>query len=282
MPHALYAMDTSFYHSLGAYHVDARCEMLKELGYDATYLTIWDEPAWEEATWRDASRVAEVKSRHDLDIAAVYATLDIGAPDDHPGNARVLRLLDTLVGCDTVELSIIGNGTRLRPSDPAGDGAAERWLGRLLGAAERRGVTLALYPHVSLWLERIEDAVRLCRAIGHPLLRAVFCGYHWYAADGTRLRQRLDDAAPFLHRVNICGSRRTPGGATIEPLDEGELDNFIVLGQLRRIGYGGMIGLQGYGVGGDVYGKLRRSLAAFRDMERRLQAHPSWAEIRFS
>ncbi len=280
--HALYAMDTLFYHSLGSYDFDARCEMLRDLGYDATYLTIWDEPAWHETTWQDVSRLAEVQARYGLDVAAVYVTLDIGAPDNHPGNHRIVHLLETMEGCATVEVSIVAGGLPLRPSDPSGDAPATRWLGLLLRAAERHGVTLALYPHATLWLERIEDAVRICRAFDHPLLRAVFCGYHWYAVDGTQLPVRLREAAPYLRLVNICGSRRTGyGPPTIEPLDEGELDNVVLLSQLRHVGYDGPVGVQGYGIGGDAYAKLRRSIAAFRDMERRLDQHPSWADLRF-
>jgi hypothetical protein len=30
----------------------------------------------------------------------------------------------------------------------------------------------------------------------------------------------------------------------------------------------------------NAYSKLRRSLEAFRDMERRLEAHPHWADLR--
>lgn len=281
MSHAVYAMDTSFYTPLGAYDFDARCAMLAELGYDATYLTLWSEPAW-----RDVPRLAGVKERYGLDVTAVYATLDIAGADDHAGNNRVLRLLQTLDGCRTVELTVVSGDKAMRPSDPAGDAAAARWLRALLAVAERRAITLALYPHITHWLERSEDAVRLCRALDHPLLRAVFCGFHWYAVDGTGLPARLREAAPYLHLVNLCGSRRVaPGGglpATIEPLDEGELDNFAVLGLLREIGYQGMIGIQGYSVGGDVYAKLRRSLQALRNMERRLDAHPGWARLRWA
>ncbi len=48
MTSTLFAMDTSFFGSLGAYGFDARFEMLRELGYDATYLTVWNEVAWQD------------------------------------------------------------------------------------------------------------------------------------------------------------------------------------------------------------------------------------------
>jgi len=288
MAHSVYARDTSFYNPLGSYDFDARCEMLCDLGYNATYLTLWKGPAaWRDHAWADLSRLAMVRERHGLGVAAVYAWLDIAAPDDHRENAKVLRLLETLEGCTTVELTVTCGDPAIGRSDPAGDAAATRWLRRLLPVAERRGIALALYPHINHWLERIEDAARLCAAIDHPLLRAVFYGFHWYAIDGKDLGARLQLAAPYLHLANLCGSRRrgTGGGgaglpATIEPLDEGELDNFAVLGALRAVGYAGPVGVQGYSVGGDAYAKLRRSLAALRDMQRRLDAHPDWARLR--
>jgi sugar phosphate isomerase/epimerase len=280
MSYRVFAMDTYFYTSLGAYEFDARCEMLRELGYDAGYLT-----AWNEAAWNDVPRVAGVKAKFGINISAVYATLDVAGGDDDAVNRRIVRLVETLEGCDRIELAVRTTDKNIQKSDATHDGQMLRWLERMLPVAERRGITIALYPHMNFWLERIEDAVRLCEKRKHPRLRTVFCGYHWYAVDGQELGARLEQAAPWLASVNLCGSRRHPqpvGGmpATIEPLDEGDLDNFAFLGLLRKIGYRGEIGFQGYSVGGDAYVKLKRSLAAFRDMERRLEKHPNWAMMR--
>lgn len=280
MNYRVFAMDTYFYNPLGSYEFDARCEMLKELGYDATYLTLWNETAW-----KDLSRLRTVKSKHGLEVASVYVTLDVAGDENQRDNRRILRLVETIEGCDHIELAIRTTDKALRHPAPMGTENAKRWLDKLLRAAEKRSVTISLYPHMNFWLDRIEIAVELCRAFNHPSLRAVFCGYHWYAVDGTKLQTRLEEASPFLRSVNLCGSRRhaTPVGgmpATIEPLDEGDLDNLAFVGLLRKIGYKGMVGFQGYSIGGDAYTFLKRSLAAFRDIERRLDAHPNWATLR--
>ena len=278
----VYAMDTSFHSSLGAYPFAARCEMTADLGFDATYLTLWDEPAW-----ADLAHIPDVRSRYGLDVTAVFADVFIDARADHPGNARVLDLVRTVEGTRTIELTLrtlAVDGTCAR-SDPAGDGAARRWLEPMLRAAEDRGITLALYQHTTWWMERIEDAVRLCRAIDSPALRITFAAFHWYAVDGTALADRLAAAAPYLALVNISGSRRldrSVGGypVTIEPLDGGELDLFALLGAVRATGFAGPIGIQGYSVGGDAYANLRRSLATLRDIEDRLDRHPEWVRLR--
>mgnify|MGYP005836893801 CR=1 FL=1 len=274
----VFAMDTYFYTSLGAYAFDVRCEMLAELGYDATYLTLWSAEA--EA---DIPRLAYVKARYGLDVAGVYTTLDIASAPAGSA-AHVLELIETLPIPTQVAVALYAEAPGRAQSDATLDNQALPWIERLLAVADRHGHEILLYPHFAFWLERTEDAVRLCRRLAHPRLGLSFNGYHWYAVDGKQLSARLDEAAPYLRSANICGSRRLPEGsepmpATIEPLDDGELDNFIVLAELQRIGYRGWIGFQGYSVGGDVYIKLQRSLTAYRSMITRLAKRPGWGVL---
>ncbi|MFN3335115.1 MAG: sugar phosphate isomerase/epimerase family protein [Caldilinea sp.] len=275
----VFAMDTYFYTSLGAYAFDVRCEMLAELGYDATYLTLWSAEA--EA---DIPRLAYVKARYGLDVAGVYTTLDIASAPAGSA-AHVLELIETLPIPTQVAVALYAEAPGRVQSDATLDDQALPWIERLLAVADRHGHEILLYPHFAFWLERTEDAVRLCRRLAHPRLGLSFNGYHWYAVDGKQLSARLDEAASYLRSTNVCGSRRLPEGsgpmpATIEPLDDGELDNFIVLAELQRIGYRGWIGFQGYSVGGDVYTKLQRSLTAYRSMITRLVKRPGWGVLR--
>lgn len=281
MAYPFYAMDFAFYNSMGIYSFEARCEMLKEIGYDATHLSVWHGERW-----RDVEKLKNVKEKYGLDVAGVYVVLDLSLGEDHPRNAGILKMLEIMEGCSTVELAIQSVGEHIHPSDPKGDDIAVKWLEKALKIAERRNINILLYTHLSFWIERHEDAVRLCKRLNHPNLGIVFCGYHWYAADGTNLKGTIQAVAPYLKQVNMSGSSRNPHGfggvATIEPLDVGELDNFALLGQLKKIGYNGMIGYLGWSEGGDAYSKLRRSLNAFRDMERRVEAHPHWADLKLT
>jgi len=261
-----FGMDTGFYSPLGSYSLDARCEMLAELGYDATYLTLWSDTAW-----ADLPELGKTAARHGLGVAAVNVTVDASAPLDEGENARILTMIDTLSCGQTVEIAI-RHGGDVRP-----------FLERALDAAEANEVRLLLYPHTFFWMERAEDAIRLCEEFGSPRLGLVFSAFHWYAVEGTDLRKTLQAASPYLGLVNLCGSRRLAGQyfpTTIEPLDSGDLDNFALLGALRALSYTGMVGVQGYGVGGDAYDRYRRSITTLRELEDRLDAHPEWAELR--
>jgi len=273
MKYPIYAMDTYFYHSQGSYSFEARCEMLQELGYQATYLTLWNE-----ASWADVSKLKDVKLNYGLEVDAVFIKLNMSNEHD-PEYQRTLSMLEDLEGVKRIEVALAGKG--FENSDPSGDSQAIQLLQPMLDICERRNIQLCLYPHINFWLERMEDAIRICEAMKHPHLGLTFSGFHWYAVDGLNLEQTLRVCAPYLFAVNLCGTRRIQGTIpSIETLDEGELDNFYLLGLLEASGYQGWIGLQGFSIGGDVYAKLRRSMHAFRDMSRRLEQHKSWAELR--
>jgi len=276
----LFAMDTFFTNSLGTYEFDAQCEILEELGYDGIHVALLSE-----VQWQVLPRLAEVQKRYGLDVVAVYATLDVAADDSHQGNCRIMNVIETLEGCGSVELGLRSSDAALKSSDPKGDEMAIALLQRLLKVADRRKLNVNLYPHMRLWMERIEDATRLCKKMNHPRLGLVFCGYHWFVTDGKNLGSNLEEAAPFLRSVNLCGCTmldvpaRGFFPATVELVNEGELDNFRVLARLRELGYNGIVGVQGYGMGGDAYSKLKQSLEALRSMERRLNERPNWGKF---
>src|SRR5690606_10815240 len=158
----------------GHYPLDIRCEMLAELGYDATYLTLWNEHAW-----REVNELRHVRKRHGLDVAAVYVTANPWADADDPEPRRITRLVETLAGCLASEIATTRPPQGIKTSDPAADGAFAAYLEPLLEIARHRGIHLYLYPHANSWLERVDDAVRLCQKILHPNLGAMFCGLHW-------------------------------------------------------------------------------------------------------
>jgi sugar phosphate isomerase/epimerase len=273
-----FAMDTAFWGGVAGYPLDVRCAMLADLGYDDTYLTVGDDP--EE---RGLDRIGSLARDHGLGVAGVFSRLDLDSPVDAATNRLVAELPERVPDDATVEVAMTARDESVASSNPSGDDAAVERLEPVLDAAADTGATVALYPHQGYWLERIEDAVRLCERLVHPALGAVFCGYHWYAVDGTALRDRLAAAAPHLEGVNLCGSRKRGDGAdaetTIEPLGQGTLDNFAVLAALGSVGYDGPVGVQGFGVEGDAYANLRQSLDRLRDIERRLDSHPGWGDL---
>jgi sugar phosphate isomerase/epimerase len=276
MEHKYFAMDFAFYSSMGVYRFQDCCEISKAVGYDAMLLSIWDGRNWELA-----KELGTMKERFGIDAAGVYVVLNLAQRPDDPRNSGILTMMETMPLDSTVQLAIKTAAPQLRPSDPAGDDAVEAWLRQALDIAERRNLRILLYNHLSFWVEKLADAIRLCARLAHPNLGIVLCGYHWYAVEGTGLAPLVKQAMPYLKQVNLSGSRRSPLGfgqvATIEPLDTGEMDNFALVALLNRLGFDGMLGYLGWDEGGDPYIKLERSLRALKSMHERAERHPLWA-----
>lgn len=259
MNRPLHHMDFIFQTKLGTYPLATQCEMLVETGYQGLTVSAWS---------KELKSLNRVKREWGLDVGAIYLIYRQGL------ESFVSGVFESLEGCSSIELAL-HSGDEVTDLD-------RRMLEQVLPIAERRGIDVALYPHVRYGMQTTADAVALCEEFDHPNLGIVFNGYHWYAAQEKELEKRLDAVMPWLRQVNIAGTRLSPLGwgnvATIEPLDEGEMDNFMLLGALDRRGYKGRYTVLGWeSMGGDVYGNLRRSHAAFRSMEQRLGAHPNWA-----
>jgi sugar phosphate isomerase/epimerase len=126
-----------------------------------------------------------------------------------------------------------------------------------------------LYPHSYMWLERIEDAVRVADKVDRPNVDVMFNLCHWLRVSKERnYRPLLELAMPRLRAVSISGADEfddKPGWARyIQPLGRGSFDMLAFLKTLRELGYTGPIGLQCYGIQGDERDTLAESMKAWR------------------
>jgi sugar phosphate isomerase/epimerase len=265
MHRPVHALDSFFYNSMGVYAFQSQCEMLAELGYDGITVS-----AWSGTPLTNLSLLPAVPARHGLKVSALYLVLHEGRND------AVLRdIVETVEGVELIELAI-------QTSVNGRDGIL-RNIEALLRIAERRGLRLALYPHLKHVTQTTSQVRALCEHFAHARLGMSFNGYHWYASEEGDLAGRLAAIGPWLMQVVLSGSAMSPlgwgGVATMEPVDQGELDNLAVLAALNDIGYNGSIGILGWDYGGDIYLKLERCLRTMRKLERRLIRHPDWRSV---
>ena len=101
-----------------------------------------------------------------------------------------------------------------------------------------------------------------------PSLKCVPSGRPTIKTDKpANLQTILAKTSPYLLIVTING---TTEAGSIETLDKGTYDVYSFLQSLKQAGFKGPIGLQGYGLSGDIRENLRRSMLAWREFSQRL------------
>jgi len=254
-----FAMDTG---TKDAKHQSAESQtaMVKELGYAGIGCDIGVVPEMLKAV-----------EANGLKLFAVYAGASV-EPNQPKYDPRLKDAIKSLKGRETFVWLFITGG---KPSSLDGDPRAVGIVQEVADMAAESGLRVALYPHTDFWLERVEDAVRVAKKADRKNVGVTFNLCHWLKVDSEEnMKPLINLAMPYLYLVTINGA--DSGGKDwsqlIQTLDRGSFDVFKFLKALKEPGYTGPIGFQGYGIKGDAYDNLKRSMEAWRKLSTRLAA----------
>ena len=241
--------------------LEQQAALLKELGYDGVG-HLWLDNISERLKTLDAAG---------LRLFQITMTVDI-TPGKQAYDPRFKEVMPLLKGRG-VQFLLLMNG--MKPSDPAGDAHAVEIIREMAAVASESGAQILLYPHSYDWMERIEDAVRVADKVDRPNVGVMFNLCHWLRVSKDRnYKPLLAKAMPRLWAVSISGADEfdeKPGWEHyIQPLGRGSFDMLAFLKTLRQLGYTGPIGLQCYGIPGDVRDNLAESMKAWRSYSARL------------
>ena len=204
-----------------------------------------------------------------LQLFTLYLPLNL---DDTAASLLSLKEVAAALRSRNTLLWLYVTDKERKPSSSEDDEAAVKALREAAVIAKDAGLRVALYPHAGLYVERVEDAVRLVEKAGCANLGVTFNLCHWLKVDGKDLEASLEAARPHLFCVTINGAD-TGGGSwkdLIQPLDRGTYDVSQLLRFLRKTDYTGPIGLQHYGIGGDASENLRRSMSRWKNLSSEL------------
>jgi sugar phosphate isomerase/epimerase len=261
-----FAMDTG---TIDANHSTAESQvaMLKELGYAGLAY-------WEGNPKKGNCGLKEMLNELDkagLKIYPLYVGvwLDEGKPKYEEGLPEAIKLLK---GRNAgIWLHIMSEKFGKSSSD--GDERAVQIVREVADMAHESGAWVALYPHVNEWMERHDDALRVAKKVNRRNVGVSFNLFHRLKIEGeVGIDQQLEQLKPYLFTVTINGSSKA---GSIDTLDKGDFDVYGLLKKLEKLGYTGPIGLQGWGIKGDVHENLKRSMQAWKEFNTRLAEEQS-------
>ncbi|NQU22490.1 MAG: sugar phosphate isomerase/epimerase [Candidatus Nealsonbacteria bacterium] len=239
-----------------------QAKLLKQLGYAGT-----------AHVWLDGVHEA-IKAADDngLELYQIYVRVSLVA--NKPAyDARLKDVVKSLKGRQTM-LGLLIQGKP--PSAVEHDPQAVKIVREIAAMAVESGVRIALYPHTGDWLARAEDAVRVADKVDRKNVGVMFNLCHWMRTDKQEnLVPVLRKVAPRLFAVSINGADRDNTAELarwIQPLGRGTYDVYPVVKTLTELGYTGPVGLQCYGVKGDVRENLQGSIDTWRKFCERIAA----------
>ena len=211
---------------------------------------------------RDLESRSKACKAHGLRIVSFYEPFDVGSKA--PVSPGVLR-----------QLSLIRNTGAVLWVYLRGDAPEASVVSKLKALADQageHGVRVAIYPHAGVYVETAEHALRLVQKVGRQNFgMAINVCHELRAGNADRLATVVADSGEHLFLVSINGAshvdnpeREHGWERLIQPLGEGDLDLLPFLGELRRVGYSGPIGLQCYRVPGQPEGILSEAMLAWK------------------
>ncbi len=254
---AFYAFDDGIVHAHPVPFAE-QAKLLKDLSYDGIGYT-------------GTQRIPDMLAALDAQGLKMYSTyvgacVDAGKPPYDPG---LKKCLAQLKGRDTLISLFVTGGT---PSADTSDDRAVAILREISDMAEPNGIRVALYPHVGMYIARVDDALRLAKKVDRKNIGTGFNLCHFLKLDdGNKLETRLQEAMPYLFTVSINGAddgdtNQMSWDRLIQNLDRGSFDVARMLKTLKQLDYKGAVGLQMYAIPGKPRENLAHSMAGWRKL----------------
>lgn len=241
--------------------IDAQLNLVKEIGFDGL--------SWRTDEPERVKQVLNGAKQRGLKLFVIYVNLDL-KDGKLVYDPRIKEIITLCKGTDTMIWPNL-TSKQFKNSDPAGDDIAVAGLRELAELCEANGLRIAIYPHVGMWVHRVEDALRIVKKVNRKNVGLTFNLCH-ALMDGAedRIPALIDEIAPHLFVVTINGADSHPAKPTwaelIQPLDKGSYDVGAFLKKVEAAGFKGPIGLQCYSIKGDPKTLLTGSMGAWRKL----------------
>jgi sugar phosphate isomerase/epimerase len=241
--------------------IEAQLDLVKSVGFEGL--------SWRTDAPDRVKQVLEGCKQRGLKLFVIYVNLDLkdGKLVYDP------RIKEIIALCKGTDVMIWPNLTskQFKPSDPAGDDIAVAGLRELADLCAANGLRITIYPHVNMWVHRVEDALRLVKKVDRKNVGLTFNLCHALLDEAeARVPALIEEVAPFMTCATIngadSGAKKNEMGRIIQTLDKGNYDVPAFLKRLKAVGFKGPIGLQCYNIKGEPQELLTGSMGAWKKM----------------
>lgn len=227
--------------------VDQALAHLAELGYDGVELTVIPGYTTELSALDKAerARIVELLKSHNLDLPAIAGHTSLLADDAEEHRQNMDRLKATI---DLAVDWAIGDEPPCIDTTPGGSPGdwdevkttlAER-TAELVEYAHKRGVVIAMEPHVGTAIDTPERVLELLRLVDSPSLQLNFDISH-FNVQGISIDESVSALAPHTIHTHVKDERgQVPDFEFLIP-GEGEFDYVHYLKAMDAQGYEGYV-----------------------------------------
>ncbi|RCR70715.1 sugar phosphate isomerase/epimerase family protein [Larkinella punicea] len=253
---------------------DQQVAFIKSLGYDGVEINLLDSFEGMKAAL----------DKHRFTGSYFYIKINLDSPTLDP---RIEPYIRALKGSKTVLAPfIVSDSKRFTSPSVTADSIVVSQLRQMGDWAKAANLQVAVYPHVSFYVEKIDHALRLVQQIDRPNVGLTFNLCHWLAttpkADRGDWKGLLTTLKPHLKMMTISGANDVDAagmdnGPTgiwnqyILPLGTGSFDTYeLVRFAVQDLKFRGPIGVQCYAMKGDKPTNLRNTMVAWQQFQSRL------------
>jgi sugar phosphate isomerase/epimerase len=241
----------------GEWAPEKQAATLKTLGYDGISYNLTTKEAllhWQRA-FRDRG----------LKIYGLYVYTFVDGPRKF--QPELWEAIEILKGSDTVIWLNIQSREKRRSGL---DQQAVENVREVADKAAAAGLQVVLYPHANFYVETTEDALRILKQVERDNVTISFNLCHeLMKGNADRLDDIIKFSAPYLGLVSINGADLS-SKYYIQRLDQGSFEVQAVMKKLKAAGYTGSVGLQCYGIQGDITENLTGSITAWKSIRQSL------------
>ena len=249
---------------------DQQVGLIKSLGYDGVEINQIES----------YEGMKNALKQHGLKGSYFYVRIDA---DDTELDPELRRVVAELEGSGTIIAPYIrAKLAEHKPSTHGADATLVKHLSELSKLAQASGLQVAIYPHYGFYVETLDHAKQISRAVNQPNVGLSFNFCHWLAttpkADRGDWKKTLKDLKPHLKMVTICGANdvdtqdKNVWNDYILPLGQGSFDTYALVKYLvSDVKYQGPIGVQCYNIKADQPRLLYDTMETWKKFKARME-----------